>query len=83
MVKAASDSVSRRERRAADRAKELHWREQWFSHGPAAGIALADELRRQVVAQRPDWPSAAERAEDHASHLRVLDALDRVASRSG
>ncbi|MCC6664428.1 MAG: hypothetical protein IT375_11820 [Polyangiaceae bacterium] len=78
-----ADRVSRRERLAANQAKELYWRDHARCSGPASGIAIADELRRQVIAQRPDWPSGAERAEDHAAHLRVLDALSRVATRTG
>lgn len=78
-----ADRQSRREHLAADRAKELYWRQCALRSGPASGIAIAEELRRQVIAQRPDWPSAAERAEDHAAHLRVLDALNRVATRTG
>lgn len=73
-------SFSRRtkcEHAAAERAKELYWR------GPASGIRIADELRRQAIAQRPTWPGPRERAEDHAAHLRALDTLSRVATRAG
>ncbi|MCC6902540.1 MAG: hypothetical protein IT377_26450 [Polyangiaceae bacterium] len=71
------------EHAASSRAKELYWREYKLRHGPLAGIRVADELRRQVIAQRPDWPTPAERADDHAAHLRALDALARVTSRTG
>lgn len=79
-------SFSRRtkcEHAAAERAKELYWRECELQNGPASGIRIADELRRQVIAQRPTWPGPRERAEDHAAHLRALDALSRVATRAG
>jgi hypothetical protein len=66
--------------RAAERDKALYWRAHKLEHGPAAGIRIADELRRQVLAQRPEWPSARERAEDHEAHLRVLDVLERTPS---
>ena len=65
---------------AAARSKALYWRDYKRKHGEAAGIRIADELRRQVAAMRADWPSRRERAEDYAAHLRVLDALERVAS---
>lgn len=65
----------------AERSKELYWRDWKREHGPAAGIRIADELRRQVVEMRPDWPSAEERAEDLATHLRVIEALRRVPPR--
>lgn len=65
----------------AQRDKELYWRDWKKQHGPAAGIRIADELRKQVLAQKPAWPSDEERREDLETHLRVLEALDRVPSR--
>jgi len=70
---------------AAQRDKELYWRDWKRQHGPAAGIRISDELRKQVLAQKPDWPSEEERREDLATHLRVLEAfeaLDRVRLRT-
>ena len=77
------DFVRAAERDAATltRSKALYWRDYKRRHGEAAGIRLADELRSQVRAMRADWPSSSERAEDHAAHLRVQDALARVTSR--
>ncbi|WP_438043521.1 hypothetical protein [Sorangium sp. So ce128] len=66
---------------AAQRDKELYWRDWKKQHGPAAGVRIADELRKQVLAQRPAWPSDGEREEDLATHLRVLEALDRLPPR--
>ncbi|WP_437620337.1 hypothetical protein [Sorangium sp. So ce1151] len=66
---------------AAQRDKELYWRDWKRQHGPAAGIRIADELRKQVLTQKPSWPREEERREDLATHLRVLEALDRVAAR--
>jgi hypothetical protein len=63
------------------RAKARYWRDWKRRHGPAAGIRMADELRRQVLLVRPDWPSPSERREDLATHLRVIDALRRVPPR--
>ncbi len=64
-----------------DRSKALYWRTLKLRRGPSSGLRIADELRRQVLAQRPDWPSKKERDEDHAAHLRVLDALERTPRR--
>jgi hypothetical protein len=59
----------------------LYWRDWKKEHGPAAGIRMADELRRQVLMMRPGWPSDRERLEDLAAHLKVIDALRRVPPR--
>lgn len=61
--------------------KERYWRDYKREHGPAAGIRIADELRRQVLAARPDWPSEREREQDLATHHRIIDVLYRVPSR--
>jgi hypothetical protein len=66
---------------AAARDKERYFLDYKRQHGPAAGIRMADELRRHVLALRPDWPSEEERAEDMATHLRVIDVLRRVPAR--
>ena len=62
--------------------KERYWRDYKREHGPAAGFRVAEELRLQVLAARPDWPSAEERAEDLATHLRVIDVLRRLPVRA-
>ncbi|HVK65623.1 MAG TPA: hypothetical protein VM694_14165 [Polyangium sp.] len=63
---------------AAARGKELYWRDWKKQHGPAAGIRIADELRKQVLAQKPGWPSDEERREDLETHRRVLEAFDKL-----
>ncbi|HEY4119421.1 MAG TPA: hypothetical protein VGM56_16250 [Byssovorax sp.] len=50
---------------------------------PADGVRLGDELRRQVARVQPAWPSARERRDDHAAHLRVIELLERVPPRRG
>jgi hypothetical protein len=67
---------------SAARDDERSWIEQARRDGPAGGISIAAELRRQVLAMRPDWPSQRERDEDLATHLRLIDALRRVPARS-
>jgi hypothetical protein len=66
---------------AVQRGKELYWCDWKKQHGPAAGIRIADELRKQVLAQKPGWPDDEERRGDLATHLRVLEALERVPPR--
>jgi hypothetical protein len=63
---------------AVARSKERYWRDYKRTHGVAAAVRLADGLRQQVLAARPDWPSAEEREEDLATHLRVIDVIRRV-----
>lgn len=67
---------------ASARSKELYWRDWKRQHGPAAGIRVADELRRQVLAARPDWPSESERQEDLATHLRMIEVIRRARPRT-
>jgi hypothetical protein len=66
---------------SAARDKQRYWRDWKRQHGTAAGIQMADELRRQVLLIRPDWPCESERALDLATHLRVIEALRRVPPR--
>jgi hypothetical protein len=62
-------------------AKSEFWRDQKRGLSAAEVLALGDQLRRHVQAVRPDWPSAADRAEDLAVHSRVAEALRAVAIR--
>ncbi len=71
-----------RDHALAERAKARYWAERKASRGVAEAIAAADELRKQVQAARPDWPSDEERAEDLASHQRVAELLSRVGQRT-
>jgi hypothetical protein len=43
-------------------------------------LRIADELRRQVHAIRPDWPPPADRDADLAAHVHVTEILGRAAS---
>lgn len=58
-----------------------YWQTWKRQHGTAGGVRIADDLRRQVLIQRPRWPTAAERREDVTCHLRVAEALRRVPAR--
>jgi hypothetical protein len=63
---------------AARIAKDQYWAARIRRLGPGEGLRIADELRRQVLAQQPDWPSAAERSEDLAAHARLAERLRRA-----
>jgi hypothetical protein len=43
--------------------------------GAAYGMRVSDELRRQVLAMRPGWPDAADRAADLEAHARLSRRL--------
>ena len=75
------DYVSRDWRSARD-AKDAFWAERIARVGPIEGFRIADELRRQLLAQHPDWPSDDERCEDLAAHVRLAE-LFRRAGHSG
>jgi hypothetical protein len=74
-------AFARRPWRALGEGRAAHWADFRRRRGVPGVLALAEELRLQVLARRPDWPSAAERAEDLRCHLRVSEALRRVARR--
>jgi hypothetical protein len=74
-----AQAFSRRNWEALARSKAEYWRKRKRARGGAEGIRVADDLRRQVLAIRPRWPSPAERAEDLQVHARVAEALRRVA----
>jgi len=46
---------------------------------PTAVFGLAAELCEYARELRPDWPDAAERESDLASHIRVAGMLRRAA----
>ncbi|MCC6846921.1 MAG: hypothetical protein IT294_00370 [Deltaproteobacteria bacterium] len=71
-------AFAQRDWRAIADAKRDAWLELRRCHGPATALALADELRRQACLLHPGWPSAQDRAEDLAVHVRVAEALQRV-----
>ena len=68
---------------AAVRAsKDAFWARRIARLGPAEGLRIADELRRQVLLQNPGWPDVEQRRDDLQSHVRLSELLQR-ASRAG
>lgn len=58
--------------------KDAYWAERILRLGPCEGFRIAEELRRQALAQDPAWPDAARQEEDLQSHLRVARLLRRA-----
>ncbi len=63
-------------------AKSRYWRERKLHLGAGEGLRAADELRRQVLARFPTWPSEEDRDSDLETHRRVADALRRASPTS-
>jgi len=59
-------------------AKDDYWAARIRRLGAAEGVRIADELRRQMLAIDPHWPSKAERDDDLASHARTAELLRRA-----
>ncbi len=55
--------------------KASYWAERKRSLGPSEGLRVSDELRRQVLAMKPGWPDAAERAADFRAHVRLSQRM--------
>jgi hypothetical protein len=70
-----------RDWRALANAKADAWLEQRRLRGVEGACEIADELRRRVLAIKREWPSAEEREEDLATHLRVAELLRRAGRR--
>ena len=63
-------------------AKEQYWAEQKQRMTPAEALTLSNNLRRDVIRRRPDWPSEEERRLDLETHARVSESLQRVRRRT-
>jgi len=72
----------RRDWSLANDEKTAFWAERKRRIPAAEAVRLGDELRRHARLLRPEWPDAAERAEDLAVHVRVSEALRAVAHRA-
>ena len=59
-------------------AKSRSWRERKLDLGVGEGLRAADELRKQLLARLPTWPTEQDRQSDLETHRRVADALHRA-----
>jgi hypothetical protein len=65
-------------------SKDAYWAQRIARLGPIEGLRIADELRRQVLGQKPGWPSAEDRCADLQAHTRLAELLRRAShTRSG
>ncbi len=71
-------AFARRNWALVSEAKTDAWIEMKRGMSVADMLELADGLRRHAMSVRPDWPSADDRADDHAVHVRVSEALRAV-----
>lgn len=74
-------AFARRDWAALEQEKAAFWAERKALLSAAQVLALGDELRRHAQTLKPDWPDAAEQAEDLAVHRRVSEALGAASRR--
>lgn len=77
VTRGIADYVSR-DWAAVREAKDQYWAERIERLGPVEGLRIAGELRRQMQAIDPAWPSPAERQLDLASHVHLAERLRRT-----
>lgn len=58
--------------------KDAYWAARIDRLGPIEGLRIADELRRQMLLQDPEWPDAQLREEDRLAHARLTGLLQRA-----
>jgi hypothetical protein len=64
----------------ARRAKDAYWADRIARVGPAEGVRIADELRRQAQRLNPAWPSEQDRDEDLRAHVRLAERFRHAAA---
>ena len=60
--------------------KDTYWHERVARLGPLEGWRIGDELRRQVLALHPSWPSEEDRQPDVDAHARLSEMMRRADS---
>jgi len=65
---------------ATREAKDMYWAARIARLGPLEGLRIAEELRRQALAQDSKWPHPADRDQDLLSHARVAGLLRRASA---
>jgi hypothetical protein len=53
-------------------------RQRWTEVSAAEKIRISDELRKQVLAARPNWPTAEDRQADLEGHVRLAALLAKA-----
>jgi hypothetical protein len=76
-------AFARRDWQAVAALKRERWAEQKSQMTPAEALTIGDALRHHVSALQPSWPTAEERREDIAVHIRVSESLRRVKPHDG
>jgi hypothetical protein len=59
--------------------KDAYWAARINRLGPIEGLRIADELRRQMLLQHPEWPDGRLRREDLLAHAHLSRLLQRAA----
>lgn len=78
MTAAEIGEFQARDWRLIERAKSDYWVRQKAAMPPAAVLEIASGLYEYARSLRPDWPNAAEREADLASHVRSTAMLRRA-----
>jgi hypothetical protein len=68
----------RRDWRLLEQTKQEFWLNRRRRRSAVAALRVADALREEVRAIRPDWPSPDDRASDLAAHTRLAETLARA-----
>ena len=61
-------------------SKDRYWAECKQTLAPEEALRIAEGLRLQARALRPDWPDAKQREADRETHVRVSERLRSVRS---
>ena len=69
----------RRDWQLLAQAKDEFWTSRRRGMRALEALRIADDLRAQARAVRPDWPTPTDRAADFASHIWLTEILRRVA----
>ena len=74
-------AFARRDWAAIGAQKARYWAERKRAMTASEALELGESLRRHARRLQPDWPDAAERAADLATHTRLARALRAVVPR--
>ena len=63
---------------AVRESKDAYWAARIERLGPIEGFRIADELRRQMLLQNPEWPDTRLREDDVRAHARLAQLFQRA-----